>query len=146
MFEITYFKIWILGILYKTIMHKNRFGQVYCIDLLKRIQIKFILSFYEFSTNCYEISKFKGISIIFKWINIFKKRKSRNRAGLLFAPRLRHSWPCDLGWTAGRMASARWPSPQPKVARPALARAAHATRMWCSLRPVRLGRRSSCRW
>jgi hypothetical protein len=42
-FEINYFKIWILGILYKTIMHKNRFGQVYYKDHLNRILRKFTL-------------------------------------------------------------------------------------------------------
>jgi hypothetical protein len=43
MFEINYFKIWILGILCKTIMHRNRFGQAYYRDLLKRIPTKFTL-------------------------------------------------------------------------------------------------------
>jgi hypothetical protein len=37
MLEINFFKISVLGILYKTIMHKNRFSQVYSVDLLKSI-------------------------------------------------------------------------------------------------------------
>jgi hypothetical protein len=51
-FVIKYLKIWCIGILYKTIMHKMEFGQTYYKYLLKRIWNKFIsyfLSFIPFS-------------------------------------------------------------------------------------------------
>jgi hypothetical protein len=44
-------------------MHKYRFGQGKCVDLLKRIHTKFILYFSELSTNFYLISKFGSISV-----------------------------------------------------------------------------------
>ncbi len=43
-FVIKYSKIWFMEILYKTIMHKNEFGQA-CKDILKRTPNKFILHF-----------------------------------------------------------------------------------------------------
>jgi hypothetical protein len=43
-------------------MHKQGFGQAYCIDLLKRIRTKFILYWYEFSTKLYEFYNFELIS------------------------------------------------------------------------------------
>jgi hypothetical protein len=58
-FVINYFKSWIPEILYKTIMHKYRFGQDYCIDLLRRIPKKFSLHFSEVSSNLHEFWKFK---------------------------------------------------------------------------------------
>jgi hypothetical protein len=42
-----FLKFYLLGILYNAIMHKCRFGQSYCIDLLKRILKQFILHFSE---------------------------------------------------------------------------------------------------
>jgi hypothetical protein len=43
-----FFKFCIQEILYNAIMHKCRFGQAYCIDLLKRILRKFIVIFLNF--------------------------------------------------------------------------------------------------
>jgi hypothetical protein len=48
-----FFKFCIQEILYNAIMHKCRFGQAYCIDLLKRILRKFIVIFFEIYTNFY---------------------------------------------------------------------------------------------
>jgi hypothetical protein len=64
MFEINYFKIWILVILYKTIIHKNRFGQVNWVHLLKRNPQKFGLNFYEFYKSFFEIWDLELISRI----------------------------------------------------------------------------------
>jgi hypothetical protein len=54
-------------------MHRQGFGEAYCIDLLKIIPTKFILYFYEFPTNFYEfwnsirISKNLKVNEIWKW-------------------------------------------------------------------------------
>jgi hypothetical protein len=39
-------------------MHTFGFGQAHCIDLLKRIQAKFILYFYKFSMNFESLKEF----------------------------------------------------------------------------------------
>jgi hypothetical protein len=38
-----FFNFCILGILFNAIMYKQEFGQVYCIDLLKRVHTKITL-------------------------------------------------------------------------------------------------------
>jgi hypothetical protein len=48
-----------MGILYKTILHKQRFGQAQCTNLVKRIQIKFTLYFSEISMIYYEFLNLK---------------------------------------------------------------------------------------
>jgi hypothetical protein len=53
-FVIKYFKIWFKGISYEAIMHKKKFGQAYCKDLLNRILWNFILYFSEFYSIYYE--------------------------------------------------------------------------------------------
>jgi hypothetical protein len=54
-------KILILGISYNAIMHKCRFGQACCIDLLKRILKKFILQISEVYFISYEFLNHKRI-------------------------------------------------------------------------------------
>jgi hypothetical protein len=51
------FTFWFMGIFYKAIMQKQRFGQAKCKDLIKRISTKFI-----YYTNLYEFWKFERIS------------------------------------------------------------------------------------
>jgi hypothetical protein len=60
---IKFFKIWVIGILYNAIMHNMKFGQIHCVDLLKKIHTKFTLYFSSISTNFYLISKFGSISV-----------------------------------------------------------------------------------
>jgi hypothetical protein len=55
--------IWVIGILYKAIMHKMEFGHDYCKDFLKRNPKKFILYFSKSPTNFYLISKIGSISV-----------------------------------------------------------------------------------
>jgi hypothetical protein len=55
-----------MEIFYKTIMHKTEFGQGYCKDLLKIIQMKFNLHFSELHLIYYQFLNFKQISQNFK--------------------------------------------------------------------------------
>jgi hypothetical protein len=47
----------LLGMLYNAIMNKQGIGRAYCIYLLKRIPMKFVCYFYEFSTNLHGFCK-----------------------------------------------------------------------------------------
>jgi hypothetical protein len=78
-----YSKIWPIEILYKAILHKIEFGQAHCKDLVKIILRKFILYFYEISTNLYEFFMFKRISGVFKRSN--EKKKTNSAPGLISA-------------------------------------------------------------
>jgi hypothetical protein len=59
-----YPKIWIIGIIYKAILHKIEFSQAYCQDLIKRIPMEFILYFSDLSTIFYEFWNPIWISVI----------------------------------------------------------------------------------
>jgi hypothetical protein len=90
-------------------MHKNGFGQVYYIDILKRILTKFNLYFSEFYTNFYEYMNF-GWILRFK--SIRRKMKPAHSAEPSFGPRpspagntVRVAQPSDATW---RAAHTRW--------------------------------------
>jgi hypothetical protein len=53
-FVIKYLKFWFIGIFYNAIMHKNRFGQAYYQDIVKRILNKFTLYLSKFNSIFYE--------------------------------------------------------------------------------------------
>jgi hypothetical protein len=56
-------------------MHKIRFGQAYCIDLLKIILMKFRLHFSELHLIYYQFLKFEQISQNFKSENDIEKKE-----------------------------------------------------------------------
>jgi hypothetical protein len=71
-FVIKYFNIWLLGIYSKAMMHKWIFGQDHCIDMLKRIPMRFSLHFSEFYVNFYKFRKFNWILWILNQKNEFR--------------------------------------------------------------------------
>jgi hypothetical protein len=83
------------------------------------------------STNFYEIWRFKWFSIIFKWINDFRKRKVMNSAGPESSPmsRLHGSRPAPSGRLKATRASPSPSNPATKAAHVALAARAWRERM-----------------
>jgi hypothetical protein len=67
------FTFWFMGIFYKAIMQKQRFGQAKCKDLIKGISTKFI-----YYTNLYEFWKFERISWKYLKGNEIRKRFTRS--------------------------------------------------------------------
>jgi hypothetical protein len=76
-----------IGILYNAIMHNLDFGQINCVDLLKKTHTKFTLYFSSISTNFYLILKLEIVSAIFKLIIKFRKEKQMNSTGPKSVPR-----------------------------------------------------------
>jgi hypothetical protein len=94
-------------------MHNMKFGQIHCVDLLKKIHTKFTLYFSSISTNFYLILKLG----IFKLIIEFRKEKLLYSTGSKSDPR---PWPSRGGgllWVTGRNSRVNrgvWPSPRPE--------------------------------
>jgi hypothetical protein len=105
-------------------MHKYRFCQVYCIDLLKGILMKFSLYVSKFYTVHYEFSKFNQISWKLSWKTEFEKKENTGTVSgrLLAQGWVLLAWPsCILAQSAhaegrGTSAPKRW-SPRPRCAR-----------------------------
>jgi hypothetical protein len=90
-----YFNVWLLVILYNALMHKWRFGQAYCQDLLTRIPIEFILKFIPFSMH---------FRFVLDFLEILKgNQKSKN--GAQYWARLRPRGRCGLVRPASRKAA-----------------------------------------
>jgi hypothetical protein len=105
-------------------MQKNRFGQAYCIDILKRILTKFSLYFCEFYTNFYEYLNFGSI---LRFKSIRRKKKPAHSVGPPFGP-----WPGPVGnmtrVTQPVGAHARWRGHRQRAARRGVAASAAAGR------------------
>jgi hypothetical protein len=105
-------------------MHKYRFCQVYCIDLLKGILMKFSLYVSKLYTVHYEFSKFNQISWKLNWKTEFEKKENTGTVSgrLLAQGWVLLAWPsCILAQSAhaqgrGTSAPKRW-SPRPRCAR-----------------------------
>jgi hypothetical protein len=91
-----FFKFFMLGILYIAIMHKCRFGQDYCIDLLKRSLKKFISHFMNFLCISTKFGSLYEFLEVFNRITDFKNWKCMNSVRLQTGPRL-----CSLAWPSG---------------------------------------------
>jgi hypothetical protein len=69
-----YLYIWIFEILYMALLHKSKFSQAHCVELLNRLHTKFTLKFLDLSTSFSRISKFE-----INFLELFKQKRNWKR-------------------------------------------------------------------